>query len=344
MSTKKTNGSLDKPTNTTKISFKEETTNIQLPIKKGESKKTSVKTEKKVTYKPPIPPESQPKEVKQTAPRKRKKKLNPKIVKGFTLIIMTIAFGFLIYSSYNIYRWFKDNNQIVKLTKVIQEKVNITDVDESEKNVILPENEEEPKENPYWDYIKMSLIDVDLNELKKTNSDVIGWVQVNGTNINYPFVQTNNNDYYLTHAFDKSFNYAGWIFLDYRNNINDLDKNTIIYGHGRLDNTMFGSLKNILNTNWYNNLDNHIIKVVLNGTSSLWQVFSVYRIPNTNDYIRTSFNSDEDFQSFTDMIQQRSVYHFNTEVLPTDKILTLSTCYDLKEKVVMHAKLIKYTT
>ena len=64
----------------------------------------------------------------------------------------------------------------------------------------------------------MNLIDVDFTELKQTNSDVIGWIQVNGTNINYPFVQTNDNSYYLTHAFNKSYNDAGWVFLDYRNN------------------------------------------------------------------------------------------------------------------------------
>ncbi len=274
--------------------------------------------------------------------KKRKKKLNPKIVKGFIIICMLIASGFLCYSLYNMYKWYQDNKQIVKLTKEIQEQVTITDVDENATEVVTPEREE-PKENPYWDYIKMSLIDVDLAELKNTNPDVIGWLQVNGTNINYPFVQTTDNDYYLTHAFDKSYNNAGWIFLDYRNSIDDLDKNTIIYGHGRLDKTMFGSLKNILDSDWYNNLDNHIIKVVLNNTSSLWQVFSVYRIPNTNDYIRTKFNNDDDFTSFIDLITQRSFYKFNTEVLPTDKIITLSTCYDLKEKVVMHAKLIKYT-
>ena len=60
-----------------------------------------------------------------------------------------------------------------------------------------------------------------MKELKKINNDVRGWIQVNGTNINYPFVQTNNNDFYLKHSFDKSYNSSGWIFLDYRNNINN---------------------------------------------------------------------------------------------------------------------------
>ena len=67
----------------------------------------------------------------------------------------------------------------------------------------------------------MNMLNVDFSELKKINNNVKGWVQVNGTNINYPFVQANDNKYYLTHSFDKSWNSAGWLFLDYRNNINN---------------------------------------------------------------------------------------------------------------------------
>ena len=55
----------------------------------------------------------------------------------------------------------------------------------------------------------MNMIDINFNELKKINNDVKGWIKVNGTNINYPFVQSSNNKYYLTHTFDKSYNLAG---------------------------------------------------------------------------------------------------------------------------------------
>lgn len=155
-------------------------------------------------------------------------------------------------------------------------------------------------------------------------------------------MQTSDNDYYLTHSFTKDYNEAGWVFLDYRNNIQQLDKNTIIYAHSRLDKTMFGSLKNLLKSDWYSNTDNHIIKLSTKNQNTLWQVFSVYHIPTTNDYLRTSFNSDFDFTSFAKKLQNRSVYSFNTSVTENDKILTLSTCYANDEKMVMHAKLIKY--
>ena len=148
----------------------------------------------------------------------------------------------------------------------------------------------------------MNLINVDFDELKKINSNTKGWIQVNGTNINYPFVQAKDNKYYLIHSFDKSYNNAGWVFLDYRNNINSLSKNTIIYAHGRLDTTMFGSLKNILKSGWLNNTNNYVVKLSTETENTLWQVFSVYNIPTTSDYIKTEFKSDDDFISINNPI------------------------------------------
>ena len=98
----------------------------------------------------------------------------------------------------------------------------------------------------------------------------------NGTNINYPYVQTTDNDYYLTHAFNKTRNSAGWVFLDYRNNPDLSDKNNIIYAHGRYDNTMFGTLKNALTNGWLKNKDNFVIKLSTPYENSL--VFITFRL------------------------------------------------------------------
>lgn len=190
----------------------------------------------------------------------------------------------------------------------------------------------------------MDLIDVDFKNLKSINNQTKAWIQLDGTNINYPVVQTDNNNYYLNHSFDKSYNEAGWIFLDYRNNITNLDKNTIIYAHGRLDKTMFGSLKNVLSSNWQNNTNNHVIKLSTEKQNTLWQIFSVYKIKTTNDYIKNEFDTDIAFTNFTKMLIERSSYNFDTLVNSTDKIITLSTCYNSTEKVVAHAKLIKIET
>ena len=122
------------------------------------------------------------------------------------------------------------------------------------------------------------------------------------------------------------------------------NKNMIIYAHGRENKTMFGTLKNILNSSWVNNKDNYIVKLSTESENTLWQVFSVYRIPNTNDYIRTEFASDESFAKFANMLLDRSNFDFNTSIDKNDQILTLSTCYNDYEKVVLHAKLIKKMT
>ena len=261
------------------------------------------------------------------------------------LIILLIFICGLVYSSINIIKWHKDNKNTEEITKKIEELVEVEEVEDNEFTEIIeiPEEKKEeiPKSNPYWDYIKIPLINVNFRELKELNNDTVGWIQVNGSNINYPFVQTNNNDFYLNHSYDKTFNYAGWVFLDYRNQINNLDQNTILYAHGRLDTTMFGSLRNIFTNNWLKNPNNYVIRLSTEYENTLWQVFSVYRIPTTNDYMRIEFFNNEDFLEFANMLIERSSHNFNTTISENDKILTLSTCYDTEDKVVMHAKLIK---
>lgn len=227
--------------------------------------------------------------------------------------------------------------------KDIQKKVTIKEISDNE-NTVIVESDNIKVDDPYWDFIKVNLLDVDFNKLLSTNNETKGWINVKGTNINYPFVQTNNNDYYLHHTFDKSYNDAGWVFADYRNNIEKIDRNTILYAHGRLDNTMFGSLRNILKNEWINNTDNYIIRLSTPYENTLWQVFSVYRIKTTNDYIQTTFKDDIEYQNFLNMLINRSKYDFKTSINSNDYIITLSTCFDDYEKVVLHAKLIKKET
>lgn len=264
------------------------------------------------------------------------------------LLLFILSLSCLTLSTIEIYKWKQDNKKTEIQVQEIEKETIINEVIETEevkeKIEIIEPKEEVPKENPYWDYIKQNLINVDFNDLKKKNQETVGWIQVSGTNINYPFVQTKDNKYYLTHSFNKSYNKAGWVFLDYRNNLSNLDKNTIIYAHGRLDKTMFGSLKNILSSGWLNNTNNYIVKLSTEYENTLWQVFSVYHIPTTNDYIRTNFKNNENFLAFANLLMERSAHNFNTTITENDNILTLSTCYNDKEKVVLHAKLIKKET
>ncbi len=255
-------------------------------------------------------------------------------------IILNTCIVIVILSSIKIAKWYIDSKDTTTQINNILEVTEIKEIKDTEKTQIIENNELE-NDNPYIDYIKMNLIDVDFKDLKEQNASTIGWIKVSGTNINYPFVQAKDNDYYLNHSFNKTYNNAGWIFLDYRNSINKLDKNMIIYGHGRSDKTMFGTLKNTLYKEWLNNPLNHIIKISTEYGNTLWQIFSIYHIETTSDYLYTNFNSNKEFRKFSDMLLDRSIFDFKTSVSDDDNILTLSTCYNDKEKMVVHAKLIK---
>lgn len=257
------------------------------------------------------------------------------------LLIILICTAIFIISIANILKWTIDNKKTDKQTEIITNIKVIEEVTDDENTEIIEQPITIDKNAPYWNFIKMNLIDADFNELKQINKEVRGWIQVNGTNINYPYVQANDNDFYLNHSFDKSSNGAGWIFMDYRNNSQEFDKNTIIYGHGRSNTSMFGTLKNILKSSWFKDSNNYVIKLATEQENSLWEVFSVYKIPTTSDYLQIKFSSDEEFQNFANKLIERSAYNFNTPVNSTDKIITLSTCWNDEEKVVMHAKLIK---
>ena len=263
-----------------------------------------------------------------------------KKLKTFLIIFSILCFITLVYSIYNIIVWKLDSNKTNNQIEEVQEEIPVIEIEDNDNTEIIEQEEEIPKSNPYWDYIGMNMIDVNFNELKNINNDVRGWIKLNGTNINYPFVQASDNKYYLTHSLDKSYNSAGWLFLDYRNNSTD-NKNTIIFAHGRNDKTMFGSLRNVLTNSWLKDTNNYVIKISTDTENSLWQIFSTYHLPTTSDYLQTNFNNDNEFQDFINMIISRSSHNFNTSVSVNDNILTLSTCYNNSDKMVVHAKLIK---
>ena len=271
--------------------------------------------------------------------KRNKDKLGKRIVVIGLFIFFSTIF---ISSSFEISNWFKDNKNTSEITKDIEEIVNVEEItsDENVELINTPEEEPEP-ESDYWYYIKFPLISVDFNELAKKNSDTVAWIKVNNTNINYPVVQTNDNNYYLTRSYDKTWNDAGWVFMDYRNSSNLNDRNTIIYAHSRLDKTMFGSLSKVLKSSWYKNKDNHIINLSTPNENSLWQIFSVYKIEEETYYITTDFNDDEAYLEFLNTLKNRSKYNFEVTLNSNDSIITLSTCYSDTERTVVHAKKIK---
>lgn len=179
---------------------------------------------------------------------------------------------------------------------------------------------------------------VNFSELKSKNPDTVAWLKVNGTNIEYPVVKAKDNDYYLNHSFDKSYNGAGWTFADYRNKFDGADKNIIVYGHNRKDRSMFGSLKNVLNKEWHENEENRKILFFTEEEESIYEVFSIYKIKDESYYIQTNFSSNS-YLKFLQTIKKRSIYKFDVELNENDQILTLSTCDSNNEyRLVVHAK------
>ena len=181
-----------------------------------------------------------------------------------------------------------------------------------------------------------------FDSLLKDNNDAVAWLKLNNTDIDTPIVQSDNNEYYLNHNFNKKYNEIGWTFADYRNNFPDLSTNTIIYGHTYRNSTLaFSSLKKVLNKSWYDNEENQIIYFTTTEKELKFKIFSIYTVKNTNDYLKTNMN-EEEFNVFIANALERSVKNFNTEVKYGDKILTLSTCYNTSNyRLVVHAKLVE---
>lgn len=232
------------------------------------------------------------------------------------IIILLIFISIMIVSGIKIFIWFKENKQSQNIMDNISNSISV-----------------------YKSIDNVKKYNINFEELKQTNSDTIAWLKVNGTDIEYPVVKGHDNDYYMTHSFDKNYNNAGWVFMDYKNKFDGTDNNMVIYAHNRRNGSMFGTLKNILTEEWQKNQENFIIPFITENENSEYQVFSVYRIEKEDYYITTNFGTENEFQKYIDTIKLRSVKDFNVDVSIEDNILTLSTCADNnKYRVVLHAK------
>ena len=244
----------------------------------------------------------------------------------FSIIVVILLTGVLIFSATKIIKYIVDNKQNKKIEEEISNLVEY--VEETTNN-------EEQEDNTSDKY------NIDFATLKEKNSDTVGFLKVNGTNIENIVVKGNDNSYYLKHNFDKEYNTAGWIFADYKNKLDGTDKNIVVYGHNMRDNSMFGSLKDVITEEWYNNEENKYITFVTENDYQTYQVFSVYQIKTEDYYTKTEFKSNE-FPEFIDTITKRSKKDFGINVSKEDTILTLSTCANNnKYRVVLHSVRVK---
>ena len=249
--------------------------------------------------------------------RKKNKKYKKVI---FNIIVYMILFFVLIYSGIKIFKWYQDKTNNSKITEQI-------------KSTVMVKEENEDKNENKEEYA------IDFNKLKEQNNETVAWIKVNNTKVEYPVVKATDNSFYLNHSFDKSKNSAGWIFADYENKFDNTDKNIVIYGHNMRDGSMFGSMKNILNSEWYDNEENINITLYTENEKSIYKVFSIYKIESEDYYIKTEFSNDNEFEKFIETLKKRSIKNFNIDISKEDSILTLSTCANNnKYRVVLHAK------
>lgn len=236
-------------------------------------------------------------------------------------------------------KWYVQRLKINYLSNDILSSTKILEQDGTEKIT-----EENYIPNSTDKYSNISFLSVDFKDLLEKNNETVAWIKVNNTNVNYSVVQHNDNEYYLTHDFNKRNNMNGWIYGDYRDDFKYFGTNTILYGHNMTNRTMFGSLAWCLKESWYSNIENHYIKLSTPHSNTVWRIFSIYTIKPEVYYLKTYFKSDEEHQEFLDTLHKRSIYNFNIEekLTTNDKILTLSTCSDDGTKrIVIHAKMIK---
>ncbi|HIU36358.1 MAG TPA: class B sortase [Candidatus Fimenecus excrementigallinarum] len=167
--------------------------------------------------------------------------------------------------------------------------------------------------------------------LYNENNDFVGWITVPNTAINHPVVQGEDNSYYLRRDFYKQYLRRGTIFMDYRNDPENLNVNTILYGHNYLDSTMFSDLEKYKDIEFYKTAP--VIEFNTIYGDYKWKVFAVFLTTASpeldNDYVFNyiyPFMTESSTEEFIAEVAKRSLYDTGVDVLPTDKILTLSTC------------------
>ena len=215
-----------------------------------------------------------------------------KAIKIILLIIMII-------SLINIFIWFLENNKSKGLVIKAKQYINI-------------DNKESISINP---------------KIKTINEDIIGWLIVENTNINYPIVQTNNNEYYLNHDLDKNYNSTGWIFMDSSNSLDD--QNLIIYGHHRRDGSMFGTIDRLID-----NKNGGKIKLIIGNETINYNIFSIYKTDKEYNYRERNYSN---LYKKTSEFKKRSIINYNVDINNKNQIITLSTCdNDNKKRIVIH--------
>lgn len=165
---------------------------------------------------------------------------------------------------------------------------------------------------------------IDFESLSKINPDIIGWIGFEGLEIDYPVVQTKDNEFYLNHLFSLEKNKLGAIFVDYRNKSDLSDRNTIIYGHNMKNGSMFSSLTNYKSQDYYD--ANPDILLVTKEKKYRVDFFAGLVVDGSYESVRFSLSDEDDFNQYINSLEDMSTFKSSVIVGPQDRIISLVTC------------------
>lgn len=236
----------------------------------------------------------------------------------YIMIFISIA----IFCFYNAYKIKNEQNKVVEEQK---ELINIAEI--SAKDDMTEKNKDE----------------INFQELININSDFVGWIKIDETNINYPIVQGTNNTYYLKHSFYKEYSNAGSIYMDATANSDFTSQNTFIYGHYTSNGSMFGQLGKYMEQSFY---DEHKDIYIYTPTKNYkLEIFSVHVDKASSKSYQMNFTTEESYKSYIDLMKEYSVIKSDVNVDYTkDKIVTLYSCshernHAKDDRYYIHAKI-----
>jgi|GEM_PF-1650517 len=175
------------------------------------------------------------------------------------------------------------------------------------------------------------------DRLRAINQETVGWLHVDGTEVDYPIVQHADNDYYLNVDAAGRKSMYGSIFIDFRSDFQHSQQNIVIYGHNMLDGSMFGSLQSYRNQTFFN--EHRWISIETPAASTKWEIFSVYTINAQKDQVDVAYGSEQGVQQAIDAYRQKSLFPGPALASEADRLLTLVTCSNGTDdtRLVIHA-------
>ena len=252
-------------------------------------------------------------------------------------ILFFICTAVFIYSLINIFNYYYEG---YKNKKTYQELGNLFHTQENTQEPQKMKSAESKDEDTTSNNDSLTLRER-FEPLLKINPEVVGWITLPGTVIDYPVVRTDDNEYYLSHDIYGNESKRGAIFMDCGNSPNADNRNTILYGHNMRDGSMFKDLTRYKNEDFFE--ENTTLWFYTLKEITQWEIFSAYVTKSEFNYIKKDFISDEDYLSFITALKDKSMHQTEIELNAEDRIITLSTCsYEVDDaRFVVHARRIK---